>query len=383
MIPHMIHQTWKTDDIPENFRAFSATWRDLNPNWIYRFWSDRDLLEFVATHYPSYLDLFCSYRQGVQRADAGRYMLLHHFGGIYADMDAECTQPLDPLSSEDRVILCEEPKSHWTGATEPRGLPMMLFNGVMASPAGHPFWPHLLQRMNDVRHASDVLDSTGPFLLTGSALSFPEKESLQIEGANFFNPIDTFGNSPYDLNSAECYAIHHWAGTWWNKSETGWWKQKHTSLARKYYRVKSQLLGGKRLNPRTARAAVAPDAISAPLPTGENIAILVPVRDASQHLAGFLAAIDNLEIPKERLKLVFCEGDSRDDTYERLVQLTDPLKPLYRNIILLRKNTGSRFDPAKRWLPSVQRTRRAGLAKARNCPRGAEAWGSSWPKLPS
>ena len=81
MIPHIIHQTWKTDDIPGNFRAFSATWRDRNPDWTYRFWSDRDLLKFVAIHYPAFLELFCSYRLGVQRADAGRYMLLHHFGG--------------------------------------------------------------------------------------------------------------------------------------------------------------------------------------------------------------------------------------------------------------------------------------------------------------
>jgi mannosyltransferase OCH1-like enzyme len=226
MIPRIIHQTWKTDDIPENFRAFSATWRAHNPDWTYRFWTDRDLLEFVASHYPDYLELFCSYRQGVQRADAGRYMLLHHFGGVYADMDAECLQPLNPLTSEERVILCEEPKVHWPWAANHRGLPVMLFNGVMASPAGHAFWPHLLSRMVEVREASDVLDSTGPCLLTGAVLSYPGKEEIRIEGANFFNPVDTFGNSPYDLKTTECYSIHHWSGTWWTKPETGWWNTR-------------------------------------------------------------------------------------------------------------------------------------------------------------
>ncbi len=366
MIPHIIHQTWKTDDIPENFRAFSATWRDRNPDWAYRFWSDRDLLEFVAIHYPACLELFCSYRQGIQRADAGRYMLLHHFGGIYADMDAECVQPLNPLVSEDRVILCEEPKAHWPWAASYRGQPVMLFNGVMASPAGHFFWPHLLTRMADARNASDVLDSTGPCLLTGAVLSYPEQETIRIEGANFFNPIDSLGNSPDDFNMAKCYSIHHWSGTWWKKNEAGWWKRKRSSLARKYYRVKSRLLGGKRLDPAAARAAVTKEVISSPPPQGGNIAILVPVRDASQHIAGFLAAIDKLEVPKERLKLVFCEGDSRDDTYERLVRLTDPLKPFYRGIVQLRKETGTRFDRSRRWLPSIQRVRRAGIAKVRN-----------------
>jgi hypothetical protein len=366
MIPRIIHQTWKTDDIPENFRAFAATWRDRNPDWTCRFWSDRDLLEFVATHYPAWLELFCSYRLGVQRADAGRYMLLHHFGGIYADLDAECIRSLAPLASEDRVILCEEPKTHWPWATICRGLPMMLFNGVMASPAGHPFWLHLLTRMAEVRDAAGVLDSTGPCLLTGAVLSFPEKQTVRIEGANFFNPIDNIGNSPYDLKVAECYAIHHWAGTWWKKSKPGWWRRKRASVAKRFYRVKARLLGGQRLDPAAARAAVAPEAISAPLPKGENIAILVPVRDASPHLAGLLAAIDKLDIPKTRLKLVFCEGDSRDDTFEKLGRLTEPLKPFYREILLLRRETGTRFEPSRRWLPKVQRVRRAGIARVRN-----------------
>lgn len=366
MISRIIHQTWKTDDIPEKFEAFSNTWKHLNPEWSYRFWSDRDLLEFVATLYPAYLDLFCSYPQGVQRADAGRYMLLHHFGGIYADIDAECVKSLDPLIPEQRVILCEEPKAHWSFESTYRGHPTMLFNGVMASPAGHPFWLHLLERMVDVQNATSVLDSTGPFLLTGAALSYSDKETIRIENENFFNPIDTFGNSTEQFNTTECYAIHHWAGTWWTPSEAGWWTRKGHSLARKFYRVKSSLLAGKRLNPKAARAAITQDAISSAIPTGKNIAILVPVRDASQHLASFLAAIDQLDVPKENLKLVFCEGDSRDDTYDKLVRLTEPLKPFYRDILLLRKNTGVQLDLSKRWLPAIQRVRRAGLSKVRN-----------------
>jgi len=109
MIPRIIHQTWKTDVLPEKFRAFAASWRERNVGWTYRLWSDRELLEFIAAHYPAYLDIYCSYRQGVQRADAARYMLLHHFGGIYADIDAECVQSLAPLMTEERVFLCQEP----------------------------------------------------------------------------------------------------------------------------------------------------------------------------------------------------------------------------------------------------------------------------------
>jgi len=366
MIPRIIHQTWKTPDLPADFRAYSATWQDHNPGWTCRFWSDRDLLEFVAAHYPQYLELFCSYPKGIQRADAGRYLLLHHFGGIYADMDAECVRPLEPLVPEDRVILCEEPKTHWLWGAGSRGLDTMLFNGVMASPANHPFWLHLLARLADSRHATDVLDSTGPYLLTGAMLSYPDRPALRLEGANFFNPADNFGNPPPDLANVECYAIHHWAGTWWRKPAVGRWRQKRHNLARKFYRLKSRLFGGPRLDSEAARAAVSQAALAAPFPHGDNLAILVPVRDATQHLPGFLATVAKLNVPKARVKLVFCEGDSRDDTYEQLVRLTAPLKPFYRDIVLLRRETGTHFEHAKRWLPSVQRARRAGLARVRN-----------------
>ncbi|HEV2694888.1 MAG TPA: glycosyltransferase [Verrucomicrobiae bacterium] len=366
MIPRIIHQTWKTADLPENFRAYSATWRNLNPGWTHRIWTDRELLEFVATHYPDYLELFCSYRQGVQRADAGRYMLLHHFGGIYADMDTECLQSLEPLASENRIIISEEPKTHWSGVAGCRGFNTVLFNGVMVSPAKHAFWPHLLQRMVDSRHATDVLDSTGPYLLTGAMLSFPAKETLRIEDANFFNPVDRTGYKSPEHNGAKGYSLHHWSGTWWSKYEAVWWRRKIYPFTKRLFRLRAHFLGGERLDPVAARAAISPEAIAAPLPKGKNITILVPVRDASQHLAGFLAAIDKLDIPKERLKLVFCEGDSRDDTYDQLVRLTAPLKPLYRDIILLRKNAGTGLDHSKRWLPAVQRARRAGIARVRN-----------------
>ncbi len=74
---------------------------------------------------------------------------------------------LEPLISEDLVILCHEPEAHWASVTPFRGLPLMIFNGAMGSPVGHLFWSHLLGRMEDVRDASDVFDATGPCLLDG------------------------------------------------------------------------------------------------------------------------------------------------------------------------------------------------------------------------
>ncbi|TGS34004.1 glycosyl transferase, partial [bacterium M00.F.Ca.ET.180.01.1.1] len=84
------------------------SWKRHHPDWTMMFWNDRQLLEFVARHYPDFLPTFCNYESGVLRADAGRYLLLHHFGGVYADIDCECVAPFDPLASEDRIVFCKE-----------------------------------------------------------------------------------------------------------------------------------------------------------------------------------------------------------------------------------------------------------------------------------
>ena len=43
--------------------------------------------ELIATEYPWFLTTFDNYTQPIQRADAIRYFVLSHYGGIYIDLD--------------------------------------------------------------------------------------------------------------------------------------------------------------------------------------------------------------------------------------------------------------------------------------------------------
>jgi hypothetical protein len=107
-------------------------------------------------------------------------------------------------------------------------------------------------------------------------------------------------------------------------------------------------------------------ALAAPPTAGDHLAILVPLREAAHHIEPFLKTIEKLEHPKEKTKLVFCEGDSSDRSWQRLTDLVAPLRKNYRDIVLLQKHVGTRFDHSKRWQPRMQRARRAGIAKVRN-----------------
>ena len=89
MIPATIHQTWKTADVPARFAASAESWRTLHPAWEYRLWTDESLEAFVHETYPEMWDLYRRYPEQIYRVDAARYMLLHHFGGVYADLDID------------------------------------------------------------------------------------------------------------------------------------------------------------------------------------------------------------------------------------------------------------------------------------------------------
>ena len=190
MIPPILHQTWKTDQILAKFQGWTDSWTRHNPGWTRMFWNDRQLLEFVAEHYPDFLPTFCSYQSGILRADAGRYLLLHHFGGVYADLDCECVAPFDPIMAENRIVLCREPPSHTAALATFRELPHIIFNGTMASPRGHPFWLHLLAYLPGLANAKDVLDATGPCVLTSAYGSFGNKDSLVVHPSDLFALLD-------------------------------------------------------------------------------------------------------------------------------------------------------------------------------------------------
>lgn len=99
------------DDAAGNRGAASAG--DL---WEYTLWTDESGDAFVKEYYPQLFSTYRGYRQEIQRSNIlrcvslaqsalilnadvlpslGRYLVLHHYGGIYLDLDLRCLKPLD------------------------------------------------------------------------------------------------------------------------------------------------------------------------------------------------------------------------------------------------------------------------------------------------
>lgn len=75
------------------------------PDYEYMLWTDDLSRRFIAEYYPSYLSMYDSYKYPIQRADSIRYFVLHHFGGVYMDLDIGCRRRLDLLLQGDWEVV--------------------------------------------------------------------------------------------------------------------------------------------------------------------------------------------------------------------------------------------------------------------------------------
>ncbi|KAK3626476.1 CSG1/SUR1-like protein [Elasticomyces elasticus] len=105
IIPKIIHQTYKTTTIPPEYERFYET--------------------------------YAGYKYPMQPADAIRYFVLAHYGGIYIDDDG-CNRSLEPLLVYPFFVR--------------RTIPTGISNDVMGAVPGHPFFVRVSERIKNHDH---------------------------------------------------------------------------------------------------------------------------------------------------------------------------------------------------------------------------------------
>lgn len=162
-IPRIIHQTWKTDEIPVRFEKWIKTWTKNHPDWEYWLWTDDSARQLIAERHPQLLPIFNNYPQGIRRADALRYVVLYEFGGIYADLDLESLMAVDSMHRKYSCFVSQEPYEH---PILDSNFESLVINAVLGCRAKHPFMKLLMDNLPAFSHMWDVLDSTGPHFVT-------------------------------------------------------------------------------------------------------------------------------------------------------------------------------------------------------------------------
>lgn len=93
-IPKIFWQTMKSNQVPAVMKEYADTWIDNNPEYEYRFFDDDDIIDFISSDFPEYMEAYKKIKYGASKADLWRYLIMYKYGGIYVDMDCRCINPL-------------------------------------------------------------------------------------------------------------------------------------------------------------------------------------------------------------------------------------------------------------------------------------------------
>ncbi|KAI8940789.1 hypothetical protein NX059_002053 [Plenodomus lindquistii] len=212
LIPKIIHQTYINESIPKHWQEPQQSCLDLHPDYEYKLWTDKKSREFIAAEYPWFLETFDGYPYPIQRADAIRYFVLHHFGGIYIDLDDGCNRSLDPLLAYPA----------WVRRTLPTGIS----NDAMGAVPRHPFFLKAIDSLTDYNRRwplpyITVMASTGPLFLSIIWRHYNNAGPLDEDRVRILFP-DEYNNHPWS------FFTHH-LGNSWHKTDVKiiFWMAKH------------------------------------------------------------------------------------------------------------------------------------------------------------
>ena len=212
MIPRIVHQTWKTTNIPRQFQQNVAVCQQINSTYTFKLWTDTVMNEFVLQYFPAVYPLWKSYPYAIQRVDTFRYMVLYVFGGVYIDLDLECKFSFDKLLGHDLVLPI--------GLGKLYGVFEYFTNEFMMVTKNHPFMLRCIQRLEHVYKNTwktgikhfDVFRSTGPAFITNMVKLYkPNVYILKRE-------VYAGDCNTYSKNNCEGgrFLNHHEGGTWHN-----------------------------------------------------------------------------------------------------------------------------------------------------------------------
>jgi mannosyltransferase OCH1-like enzyme len=230
MIPKIVHQTWRSDSLPIIFQNIYDTNKTVNPDFEFKLWSHRpgppDIDEFIKKEYPDIYDIFNDAKYGVQKADIARIAILHHFGGIYIDLDILCLKSLSTLIDFDseNVYMALEPSEQ---TKKVFGIDNVLCNAFIVAPPKHPLFKRALEELKAMvkHHKTAVYNIFNAFGADLMSKSMQSDENI-LKSCKFINRKLVFPiNDPKfsDLESSaddaamlkkgdykEAFMVHYW-----------------------------------------------------------------------------------------------------------------------------------------------------------------------------
>ena len=175
MIPHIIHQTYVTKDVPSSCKSYIEKLISLHPNWSYRFYDDTACDHLIKSYFPELYHAFQSSNYPIVKADIFRIAVVYLHGGFYFDIDMDFHQSIESLCDKRAVFAIENKMSEEDCSRLGVIQPIRIANYAFGAEMAHPFLYHLIEKLIvkqekvlDLRTEDDILNYSGPGFVTES-----------------------------------------------------------------------------------------------------------------------------------------------------------------------------------------------------------------------
>ena len=228
MIERVVHQMWfqGPNSIPSEYLSNINSWKERNRDYRYMFWDEENIKTLIKSSYPQYYENWIELNPLIKKCDSARYLILHKFGGIYADLDTYAHKSIDSLISDKNlddflVVFSEEsldPQSWKSGISKEivreHNLNQVIANAVMLSAKHQDFWLDFLDASFEISYKK-LLDSFGPWHLSRFFNKWPKKNHIKVL------PYQYLLSSRVE----ECsYVTHSYDATWFDYSKKKPWE---------------------------------------------------------------------------------------------------------------------------------------------------------------
>lgn len=199
-----IHTFWDGPETPEYVTEYVQAWRDLHPDWEVIVWNDESVLSELLHGQPELTDLYLNNEiyspksnKYQYRTNIARVLMLHQFGGLWADADLKPLKNVEPLLDAEIVVARED--KHYCN------------NGFLyAATPGTEFFSEYLRVMPERIKRNPSLRSNrqcGPHLVTDLVAKHPEVKILPKE---LIYPYSWSELDQRDQEFPEAYTVHLW-----------------------------------------------------------------------------------------------------------------------------------------------------------------------------
>jgi len=186
MIPKIIHNIWIQgyENLPNENKVTYANIKKINPEWDFMIWDD-EMIKKLLKKYPSIYNIYLKTNNYTEtdnntiKSNIARYIIMKEYGGLYFDIDFNCTSSFDGLFLDENTETNGNAEINKKKETKNNTIYIASSNAnlwsyinpfqkakycscFMAMDKNHPIWDSVIQKLKQattkfqIREALDI-----------------------------------------------------------------------------------------------------------------------------------------------------------------------------------------------------------------------------------